>query len=88
MTTLATVERLWLHQNLKVLLVEQSPKAALSTTRKGTALKEAIVQLFPMPVICVTDSLPLAIPSLIRLKETDGILLHASMSMTSVMAWF
>lgn len=35
--TLATVERLWLHQNLKVLLLYQIPKAALSTTRKETS---------------------------------------------------
>ena len=79
-TTLATVERLWLHQNRKVFLnwFNRVLWQPCPQPEKETALKEAIVRLFPMPVICVTDSLPLALPSLIRFKETDSILLHVA----------
>lgn len=71
-TTLAIVERLWLHQNRKGLFFywfSRVLRQPCPQTEKETTLKEATVRLFPMPAICVTDSLPLASPSLTRLRD-------------------
>lgn len=51
-TTLATVERLWLHQNLKVCWFSRVLRQPYPQPEKETALKEAIVRCFQSCHLC------------------------------------
>lgn len=91
-TTSATAEKLWLHQNLNILLVwfywfSRVPWRPWSTTGKGNGSQRSygcFQCLLAMWLAIIASSITFSNK---RLKETDGILLHACMSMASGMAW-